>query len=143
MNIALLAHDSKKELMIQFCAAYNGVLSQHELCAPTTTGKLIRHATEMPVELLLPCSRGGSQQIGQRVACGEIDMVVFFCDASGRESTQDADHIARLCDRHTVPFASNIATAEALILGLIHGDMDWRKPAPTRRAAASWAWIAQ
>ena len=95
MNIALLAHDSKKELMVQFCIAYCGILSGHDLCAPTTTGKLISDATGLPVTLFLPCTRGGAQQIGARIAYNEIDLVLFFCDASGRESYKDIDSIAR------------------------------------------------
>ena len=126
MNIALLAHDSKKELMVQFCIAYCGILSGHDLCAPTTTGKLISDATGLPVTLFLPCTRGGAQQIGARIAYNEIDLVLFFCDASGRENTKDIDSIARLCDQHSIPFASNVATAEMLVLGMDRGDLDWR-----------------
>ena len=126
MNIALLAHDSKKELIVQFCIAYCGILSGHDLCAPTTTGKLISDATGLPVTLYLPCTRGGAQQIGARIAYNEIDLVLFFCDASGKESYKDLDSIARLCDQHSIPFASNVATAEVLIQGLQRGDLDWR-----------------
>lgn len=128
MNIALLAHDSKKELMIQFCTAYSGILSQHNLYAPTTTGKLVSRASNMPVELFLPCNGGGSQQVGHRIACGEVDMVMFFCDASGRIKTQDADYIARLCDRYNIPMATNIATAEVLIQGLRDNGFRWKYP---------------
>ena len=126
MNIALMAHDRKKELMVQFCIAYCGILAGHDLCAPTTTGKLISDATGLPVTLFLPCTRGGDQQIGARIAYNEIDLVLFFCDASGRENTKDIDSIARLCDQHSIPFASNVATAEVLIQGLQRGDLDWR-----------------
>lgn len=123
MNIALLAHDSKKELMIQFCTAYRGILSRHSLFAPTTTGKIVSRAMDKPVALFLPCAGGGSQQVGHRIVCGEVDMVLFFCDASGQANTQDADYIARLCDRYTIPIATNIATAEVLVQGLRYKDM--------------------
>ncbi|MBR6113552.1 MAG: methylglyoxal synthase [Oscillospiraceae bacterium] len=125
MNIALLAHDGKKELMVQFCIAYCGILSGHEICATNTTGRLVAEATGLPVTLYLPCSQGGSQQIGARIAYNEIDLVLFFVDPDS-DSTKDADTLARLCDRHTVPFASNVATAEVLVQGLRRGDLDWR-----------------
>ncbi|MEG0229507.1 MAG: methylglyoxal synthase, partial [Oscillospiraceae bacterium] len=73
MNIALIAHDSKKELMIQFCIAYCGILSQHKLCATGTTGKIISEATGLSIAKFLAGSQGGSQQISSRIACNEID----------------------------------------------------------------------
>lgn len=126
MNIALMAHDGKKELMVQFCIAYCGILAGHDLCAPNTTGKLIMDATGLPISLYLPCAQGGAQQIGARIAYNELDLVLFFCDPSGREDSKDVDAIARLCDQHNIPFASNVATAEVLIQGLRRGDLDWR-----------------
>ena len=124
MNIALLAHDGKKELMVQFCIAYCGILSGHDICATNTTGKLVAEATGLPVTLYLPCSQGGSQQIGARIAYNEIDLVLFFCDP--KANTKDVDAIARLYDQHSIPFASNVATAEVLVQGLRRGDLDWR-----------------
>jgi len=126
MNIALLAHDRKKELMVQFCIAYCGILSGHSICATNTTGRLVAEATGLDVSLYLSCSQGGNQQIGARIAYNEIDLVLFFCDPSGSESAKDVDDIARLCDQHNIPFASNVATAEVLIQGLSRGDLDWR-----------------
>ena len=126
MNIALIAHDKKKELMIQFCIAYCGILSQHSLCATGTTGKLVSEATGLPVRRFLSGPQGGDQQIGARIAYNEIDLVLFFCDPNGPEPMKDVDDIARLCDQYNVPFASNVATAEVLIRGLQRGDMDWR-----------------
>jgi methylglyoxal synthase len=126
MNIALLAHDRKKELMVQFCIAYCGILSQHSLRATNTTGRLVREATGLPVELCLTASQGGTQQIGARIAYNEIDLVLFFCDPDFEAGADAANEIARLCDRYSVPFASNIATAEVLIQGLKRGDLDWR-----------------
>ena len=125
MNIALLAHDGKKELMVQFCIAYCGILAGHDICATNTTGKLVSEATGLPITLYLPCAQGGSQQIGARIAYNEIDLVLFFCDPN-RENTRDVDALARLCDQYSIPFASNVATAEVLIQGLRRGDLDWR-----------------
>ena len=126
MNIAFLAHDKKKELRVQFCTAYKSVLIKHNLFATATTGRLIADNTGLPITLLLSHKQGGHQQINARIAYNEIDLVLFFCDPSGRESTKDVDSIARLCDQHSIPFASNVATAEVLIQGLQRGDLDWR-----------------
>lgn len=128
MNIALMAHDRKKELMVQFCIAYCGILSAHSLCATNTTGKLVSEATGLPIMLYLPCKQGGNQQIGARVSYNELDMVIFFADpARGNEGYSEVMEIARLCDMHNVPIATNLATAEMLILGLKEGYLDWRE----------------
>ena len=104
MNIALIAHDRKKELMVQFCMAYCGILAKHNICATGTT-----------------------EQISARVAYNEIDLVLFFRDPmSNSQYEPDVHAIARLCDMHNIPIATNSATAEMLILGLERGDLDWR-----------------
>ena len=125
MNIALIAHDGKKELMVQFCIAYCGILSGHCLCATNTTGRLISEATGLPVQTYLH-SNSGCQQIGARIAYNEIDLVLFFCDPANPAGCADVNDIARLCDQYVIPFASNAATAEVLIQGLARGDLDWR-----------------
>jgi len=126
MNIALMAHDRKKELMVQFCIAYCGILANHSVCASATTGKLVADATGLPVSLYLSASQGGAQQIAARIAYNEIDLVLYFSDAAGGEDDTDLRNISRLCDQYNIPFASNVATAEVLIQGLRRGDMDWR-----------------
>lgn len=126
MNIALMAHDGKKELMVQFCIAYCGILSGHNIIATNTTGKLVEEATGLPITRYLAAAQGGAQQIGARIAYNEIDLVLFFCDPSGREGFDSVNEIARLCDQYNVPFASGVATAEVLIQGLRRGDLDWR-----------------
>ena len=124
MNIALLAHDNKQELMAQFCFTYRWTLYIHNLFAPATIGKLINSVTDIPVTaLMLPCCNGGSEQIGAKIAFKEIDLVLFFCDPSGKTSTRDVEAISRLCDAYGVPYATNIATAEALILALGRGNI--------------------
>ena len=80
MNIALMAHDEKKELMVQFCIAYCGILSKHNLCATGTTGKLVSEATGLKIQQFLSGSQGGDQQIASRIACNEIDLLLFFRD---------------------------------------------------------------
>ena len=127
MNIALMSHDSRKELMVQFCIAYCGILSKHTVCATNTTGKMVAEATGLPVNLFLSHEHGGSQQIGARIAYNEIDMVLFFNSPLDNEMDKDVMYICRLCDQHSVPMATNVATAELLIHGLARGDLDWRE----------------
>lgn len=127
MHIALIAHDSKKELMVQFCIAYCGILSRHDLCATATTGKLISEATGLKIQKFLSGSQGGDQQIAARIGCDEIDLLLMFRDPIGRESNEATEaNLLRLCDVHNIPAATNIATAEVLIHGLERGDLDWR-----------------
>ena len=125
MNITLMAHDKKKELMVQFCTAYKSILSKHSLSATAATGRLVSEATGLPVTLFLSKSQGGHQQIDARIAYNEIDLVLFFCDAESG-NFDEVNRMARLCDQRQIPFASNVATAEVLILGLNRGDLDWR-----------------
>ncbi len=125
MNIALMAHDRKKELMVQFCIAYCGILAKHSICATNTTGRLVSEATGLPIQLYLSCDQGGDQQIGARITYNELDLVLFFEDPEETASTEVA-MISRLCDRMNVPFATNVATAEVLIRGLQDGLLDWR-----------------
>ena len=126
MNIALMAHDNKKELMVQFCTAYAGILSQHNLYATDTTGRQVSDATGLRVHRFLTYAHGGNQQIGARIAYNEFDMVLFFNDPTQEKKAGDVAYISRLCDMSNIPFASNIATAEMLVLGLSRGDLDWR-----------------
>lgn len=127
MNIAIIAHDSKKELMIQFCIAYCGILSKNNLCATGTTGKLVSEATGLKIDRFLSGTQGGDQQIASRIACNEIDMVLFFRDPLTVKAHEPNEmNLLRLCDVHNIPIATNIATGEMLIHGLERGDLDWR-----------------
>ena len=127
MNIALIAHDKKKELMVQFCIAYKGIFAKHHLVATGTTGGLITDATGLEVHKFLAGSQGGDQQIGARIAYNEIDLVLFFRDPLTSKSYEpDVLNVLRLCDIHNIPVATNVATAEVLILGLDRGYLDWR-----------------
>ena len=126
MNIALMSHDNKKDLMVQFCTAYAGILSQHHLYATNTTGHMVSDATGLDIHCFLSCAHGGSQQIGARIAYNEFDLVLFFNDPNSETLSNEVNYISRLCDRSNIPFASNIATAEMLVLGLARGDLDYR-----------------
>ena len=126
MNIALMSHDNRKDLMVQFCTAYAGILSKHTLFATNTTGIMVAEATGLDIHCFLSFAHGGCQQIGARIAYNEIDLVLFFDDPNSPSMAEDVTYISRLCDQNNIPYASNIATAEMLILGLARGDLDWR-----------------
>ena len=122
MNIALIAHDSKKELMVQFCIAYCGILSHHDIRATGTTGKLVAEATGLHIQRYLSGSQGGDQQLASSISCNEVDLLIFFRDPLNAKSHEPNDiNILRLCDVHNIPVATNIATAEALIHALERG----------------------
>ena len=129
MTVALIAHDAKKELMVQFCIAYCGVLNRHTLCATDTTGRMIAESTGLEVQRYLSAAQGGQQQIAARVGCDEIDLLIFFRDPLMQVNPYEAKEaeLFRLCDVHCIPVATNIATAEALVHCLSRGDLDWRK----------------
>lgn len=128
MNIAIIAHDSKKELMVQFCIAYCGILSHHDIRATGTTGKLVAEATGLHIQRYLSGSQGGDQQLASSISCNEVDLLIFFRDPLNAKSHEPNDiNILRLCDVHNIPVATNIATAEALIHALERGDLDWRE----------------
>ncbi len=136
MNITLMAHDKKKELMVQFCIAYRGILAQHTLSATHATGKQVAEATGLPIRLFLGRNQGGAQQVGARIAYNEIDLLFYFTDPSGRgnaEQDQTLLELLRLCDMYNVPAATNLATAEMLILGLDRGDLSWRELLQSRK----------
>lgn len=126
MNIALIAHDAKKELMVQFCIAYSGILKHHDLCATSTTGKLVSEGTGLPITKFLSAFQGGEEQISARLTYNEIDLLLFFRDPLVVAQETDNSNLIRLCDVHNIPIATNIATAEVLIRGLERGDLDWR-----------------
>ena len=127
MNIAITAHDAKKELMVQFCIAYCGILSRYTLCGTGTTSKMVSEATGLEIQRFLSGAQGGDQQIAARIACNEIDLLLFFRDPiNAKPSEPNEMTLLRLCDVHNIPMATNIATAEVLIHGLERGDLDWR-----------------
>lgn len=126
MEIALIANDTKKELMVQFCIAYCGVLAKHNISATKMTGRMISEATGLRIEQVLPGRQGGVQQISSRVEYNEIDAVVYFHDAADVFDAND-NALIRKCDANNVPLATNIATAELIITALDRGDLDWRE----------------
>jgi len=127
MNIALIAHDNKKKLMENLCIAYRHILQKHDLYATETTGRLVIEATGLQVNNFLAGHLGGVEQLGSQIAYNKVDLVIFLRDPlSNRPYSENDNPIFRLCDTHNIPIASNLATAEALILALERGDLDWR-----------------
>lgn len=128
MNIALMAHDKKKELMVQFCTAYKSILMKHTIYATATTGRLVGENTGLPVTLLTH-KYGGQQQIDARIAYNEIDLVILLTDHNNTDPEEDRCLVEtiRNCDRQHVPIATNLASAELAIMGLQRGDLDWRE----------------
>ncbi|NLA52450.1 MAG: methylglyoxal synthase [Alcaligenaceae bacterium] len=127
MNIALIAHDRKKDEMVNFCIAYKNILAKHSLCATGTTGKLIAEATGLQIHRFLSGPMGGDQQIGAIVAYNKIDLVIFMRDPlTAQPHEPNINALLRLCDVHNIPLATNMATAEAMVKALERGDLDWR-----------------
>lgn len=128
MNIALVAHDSKKVLMENLCIAYRQILIKNNLFATGTTGRLVEEATGLSIHKYLAGHLGGEQQLGAQIANNDIDLVIFLCDplSTNKHFETDINSVMRLCDIHNVPLASNLATAESLLLALDRGDLNWR-----------------
>ena len=135
MEIAIIAHYLKKELMTQFCIAYCGILSKHNLCATAVTAKYISEATGLKIEKLMSGEQGGEQQITSRVAYNEIDVLLYFRDTRPSTKENSAEYeLLRMCDQYNIPVATNIATAEIIITALDRGDLDWREIVNPRSA---------
>ncbi len=139
MEIALIADDAKKELMAQFCIAYCGILSRHRICATQTTGKYVKDSTGLDIEMMMSGSTGGCEQIISRIAYNEIDILFYFRDTEAAEDysgghLENDSNLLRLCDVQNIPVATNIATAEVLVMALSRGELDWRELVNPRTA---------
>ena len=130
MNIGFIAHNSRKSLIENFCLAYKYILAKHELYATEMTGRRIEEATNLKVHKFLSGSVGGENQFIDMIERNYMDLVIFFYNPilnSPNEAALFA--ITRTCDRYNIPIATNIATAESMVLGLAAGDLDWRDTA--------------
>ena len=128
MEIAIIAHDLKKELMTQFCIAYCGILSKHNICATAVTAKYISEATGLQIDRLMAGDQGGEEQIASRIAYNEIDVLLYFRDTRPNAKYNPAEYeLLRMCDTYNIPVATNIATAEVIVTALDRGDLDWRE----------------
>ncbi|QQZ11045.1 methylglyoxal synthase [Heyndrickxia vini] len=127
MEIALIAHDKKKDDMLRFITAYKKIFAKHRLYATGTTGKRIIEETKLSVHRFQSGPFGGDQEIGALIAKNKLDMVIFFRDPlTAQPHEPDVSALMRLCDVYSVPLATNMGTAEVLIRGLEKGDLDWR-----------------
>ncbi|AZB43314.1 methylglyoxal synthase [Bacillus sp. FJAT-42376] len=128
MKIALIAHDKKKNDMVQFSTAYKSILEEHDLYATGTTGLRIMEATGLSVTRCQSGPLGGDQEIGAMIARNEMDIVIFFRDPlTAQPHEPDVSALIRLCDVYAIPLATNMGTAEIVIHGLNRGDLTWRK----------------
>ncbi|MBQ7433574.1 MAG: methylglyoxal synthase [Lachnospiraceae bacterium] len=130
MNIGLIAQTPKRILLENFCIAYKGILKKHTIYATELTALRVEAVTALPVVKLLPEDMGGCKQVESLIAREDLDMVIYFHTGEELEETYE-DHkwfseITRLCDFYSIPLATNIGTAESLILCLEHGDLEWR-----------------
>lgn len=127
MNIALLAHDVKKEELVNFVIAYHKVFAQHKLFATGSTGQRIALEAQLNVHRLKAGPLGGDQQIGALVAQNEIDAVIFLRDPLAALAHEpDVSALLRLCDVQCIPAATNLASAELLVKSLERQDLAWR-----------------
>ncbi|MDQ0161558.1 methylglyoxal synthase [Aeribacillus alveayuensis] len=127
MKIALIAHDKKKNDMVQFTIAYKHVLEKHDLYATGTTGLKIMEATGLNIHRFQSGPLGGDQQIGALIAQNDMDIVLFFRDPlTAQPHEPDVSALVRLCDVYSIPLATNMGTAEIIIRGLERGDLKWR-----------------
>jgi methylglyoxal synthase len=127
MNIALIAHDKKKDDLVAFTVAYKNIFADHTLFATGTTGLRIIEATGLKIERFQSGPLGGDQEIGARIANNLMDAIFFFRDPlTAQPHEPDVTALVRLCDVYSVPLATNMGTAEVLIKGIERGDLDWR-----------------
>jgi len=125
MNIALIAHDKKKDDLIVLVKAYAHVLKHHHLFATGTTGKRVAEATGLPVHCFQSGPLGGDQEIGAAVARGEMDMIIFFRDPlTAQPHEPDVSALMRLCDVYSIPLATNMGGSEILIRSIEQGDFE-------------------
>ena len=127
LNVALIAHDNKKDTLVNFCIAYEAILSKYGLYATGTTGKRIMDETHLDIHRLASGPLGGDQQIGSLIVNKEIDLVIFLRDPLTVQAHEpDIQALIRLCDVYSVPIATNLASAEIFIRALNDGELNWR-----------------
>lgn len=131
MRIALIAHDKLKPAMVALCGEFRDLLAAHELVATGTTGRLVAESTGLPVHRLLSGPLGGDQQMGARIAEGEIDMVIFLRDPlTAHPHEPDVSALLRLCDVRNIPVATNPATARLLLAAALGRGGEGPAPGP-------------
>lgn len=128
MNIALIAHDKKKDDLIVLVKTYVHILEKHQLFATGTTGKRVAEATGLPVHRFRSGPLGGDQEIGAAVARGEMDLIIFFRDPlTAQPHEPDVNALMRLCDVYSIPLSTNMGSSEILIRSIAQGDFEARR----------------
>lgn len=125
MRIALIAHDKKKDDMVDFVKRYKSIFEDHQLFGTGTTGRLITEIVGLEVHRFLSGPLGGDQQIGAKVAQGDMDFIIFLRDPlTSQPHEPDVSALLRICDVHCVPVATNMASAEVFVKALkTHKDL--------------------
>ncbi|WP_394579664.1 methylglyoxal synthase [Cytobacillus firmus] len=127
MNIALIAHDKKKDDIVRFAIAYKSILAEHTLYATGTTGSRIMKESGLSIHRFQSGPLGGDQEIGALIANNKMDVIFFFRDPlTVQPHEPDVSALVRLCDVYAVPLATNMGTAEIIIKGLERNDLSWR-----------------
>lgn len=141
LNIALVAHDARKQELVKWCTFNHGVLKNHNLFATGTTGKLISEIetvedgiSQYPLNNIIRLKSGptgGDQQIGAMIAEGKIDVLIFFCDnliTQGHH--QDVGALTRLASLYNIAFATNRTTADMIITSPLFADETYERVIP-------------
>lgn len=119
MKIALIAHDKKKDDIIELAKAYKDVLAEHELYATGTTGTLIMGETGLSIIRMKSGPLGGDQQIGAMLADGNLDLIIFLRDPlTAQPHEPDVSALLRLCDVQRIPLSTNISSATLMLEAL-------------------------
>ncbi|MGB5714997.1 MAG: methylglyoxal synthase, partial [Waterburya sp.] len=114
-TIALIAHDDKKDDMVDFAIRHQPLLSRYRLIATESTGKRIQESSNLKVELMALGSLGGDAQIAAKVVAGEVIAVIFLMDPLKVQAHEpNIQALLRICNVHLVPLATNLGTAEAI-----------------------------
>ena len=126
MKIVVMADISRTELLVNFCIAYQQILNQHELISPLNTAHLIKGATTLNVMAYPTEETSTKSQLAASARYNEIDALIYLRDPEG-PITEPLIDLFRACDTNSIPFATNSATAEVLVLAISRGDLDWRE----------------
>jgi len=126
MKIVLLADNRKNELLVNFCIAYRQLLAKHELYSMNNTATFLEAAAELKVFGLSMDYAAGFDQLASRAMFNEIDSVVYLRDTQ-ISFYDEPNALLKACDYNSIPYATNLASAEILILAIDRGDLDWRE----------------
>jgi methylglyoxal synthase len=126
VDIVLLADHTKNELLVNFCIAYNQILGRHRLFSLFNTARLIRDAAKLDVNGLPSDITGSLDQFASKAMYNEIDAVIYLRDPL-HETNDGSMAMMRACDMNSIPVATNLASAEILVLAVDRGDLDWRE----------------